>query len=341
MAEDSRGAAADAFNSGLGEFAEGIPMLNLIFGPMSRGLKADALRQQLEQMKLRFQNLPLPQYSSDTLTPVDVEFEKYGRPDEAQYKLPELDPRIREMQLSALNNIQDQYSGYGASVSEAERRNAIMDSQRMARGRDEAALAQAQARGVGGSGLEFALRQQGGQDAANRGMQGGLAAAQQAALARLQGSQAYQQGVGSYRNQEQALAGQSADIINQFNMANTQARNRQGALNTELSNRSRQYGADNRNQARQFNVNRGDRHADSLYNAALQRLSGEYGVTKDMVGLGERKNVRDTEQARENEKQWARLFSMAGGAGGGGGGMGGMGGMGGGGGFNMGSMFGG
>lgn len=171
-------------------------------------------------------------------------------PNDIRYQLTQEDPALRQKQVENLNNLQALSNGKINAQRDLDRYKAIQDANSIAQARDQSALQQAQARGVGGGGLEFALRQQGGQDAANRAQQADLSSAAQAALERLQASGQLQSGLSSLRGQDYQVNNDNNNIINKFNTLNS-TRN-QEALDKQ---------AVLKNQAQQYNMDRNDRNS--------------------------------------------------------------------------------
>ncbi len=217
----------------------------------------------------------------------------YSTPEEAKYSQVNIDPTLRSAQLAGLQALKDRSSGVADAQSELGRFQAINDANQLARGRGQAILADAQARGMGGSALQFALSQQGDQDAAMRGQSAGLQAAQQAALERLSAQGQYNQGLSNLRGQDTSLAEKNADIINQFNMANTQARNQTSQMNTQMQNQGQQY-----------NLERGDRNQQAQFQQNLQKQGAKSGLIGQKIG-----NISD--QANNNSRLTTGLTQTA------------------------------
>lgn len=311
MANEYMGENLGGVSAGL----QGIPFLNLVFGPMVQAMEADARNNRLRDMMQAYEDLRMPQFDKAGWNPTISDLEKYQNPIMAMAERIQIDPKMREKQMQSLDQLRDLSEGYGAAQNEAGRRQAIYEANQMAKARSDAAAMNASMRGVGGSGLDIALQAQGSQDAANRAMMGGLEAAKQGAQQRYQGNMAYQQGMSNVRAQDTDLAGRNAAIGNQFELYNTGLKNQNSMANTQLGNQNIMNRQNLTNQARQYNLGRGDDMQKSLYNAALQKLAGKYGVTKDMVGLSERQSERDTEKAKDYRQQWNSLISMAAGGG--------------------------
>lgn len=239
------------------------------------------------------------------------------------------DQALRQKQIDNLDYLKSMSEGKINAQRELDLYRAIQDANAMARARDEAALQSAQARGVGGGGLEFTMRQQGGQDAANRLQQAQMASAAQAALERLQATGQLQSGLSGMRDQDYRTNAQNADIINKFNVMNSARR--QEALDKR---------AMLKNQASQYNKDRSDNQILAERRIAAGLLPMQEANRRN--DLNQKLNLQYAPIFRVNDSFKTATQDMVGGAMGGdfGGGMGGT--MGGGGGAwsNIGSMIG-
>ncbi len=135
------------------------------------------------------------------------------------------DPESRSMQMEALNRLRGLADEGVSAQDRAVFREAANAANQQARGQSEAALQNAQNRGVAGSGMEFALRQAGEQDAANRMANVGAQQAATSAAQRAAYNQSYLQGAGDLRSADYQKQAANADIMNRFNMANQSALN--------------------------------------------------------------------------------------------------------------------
>lgn len=217
---------------------------------------AENKRQRLiDAERARLNELKLPEFSNSQYNAM-----QFGRPEEAQGQTISLQPGTRDAQMKALQNMLDQSRGLSDSGSDLSRFKAIQEANQLASSRDQAAQSNARARGVGGGGLEFAMRQQGGQDAANRAQDAGMQGAYQQALQRMQAQNNYIAGLGNLRNQDTDLASRNADVINKFNMYNVGARNAANQSNVQMGNQGQMY-----------NLQRGDSNTMSKYGAAVQK----------------------------------------------------------------------
>lgn len=274
-----------------------------------------------------------------------------------------LDPRLRDTQMSRLNDLEDIAKRGGLSLQDQANLQRIRNQVAQAdRGRRQAILASMDNRGLGGSGFELQAQLDSAQDATNRQSQESMDIA---ALGQQRALQAILSGAdlaGSIRNadyrQEADRAG-AQDAIERFNTASRNAGAVQRAetanefarynrnneierdrFNTNLqndaglyNNRGRQLVAtgnvDQRNKALMYNV--GDRPMQDFRNDMAVR-AGRAGAYKDRAGyygqMGDRAEARRNNYMQAGGQLASKLFSsmgsgFGGGAGGGGGGGGG------------------
>ena len=202
------------------------------------------------------------------------------------------DPRLKEDQMQSLGALRDLANKGGmnaqdeANLSRVQSQNAQAD-----RGRREAILQNAQARGMGGSGMELLAQLQSSQGATDRGAQQGLdiaGMAQQRALdAMVQGGNL----AGNIQNQDfsqQAQVARARDAINSFNAQNANQNSQFNAGNTNDISRFnatndigvQQYNASNLQDTNRFNTAgrqdaaqnaAGAKNEGTLYNSGLQK----------------------------------------------------------------------
>lgn len=221
----------------------------------------------------------------------DYKPELYATPEAAQYQTISEDPRVRDYQLQALARMQ-KFGDQAADSAEAlGRYNAVSDANALAAQQNAAIRNQMAMRGQGGAGMEFVLQQQAAQNAANRAQAGGLNAAQQAALQRLMGTQAAMAGASGIRGQDANVAAQNADIINRFNMANTQARNAAAMGNVDMQNAAglrnvstRQGLAATNTGIRNQSLDRQDRNRLANMNAQRQKYGMNRQINQSTAG---------------------------------------------------------
>lgn len=190
-------------------------------------------------------------------------------------------PELRNRQLALLDMLQGN-AERGLSESDAASYElATQRAQQGARQRDEALIANAQARGVGGSGVELALRQQAGQDAMNRAQEANLQKTADSARTRAAYLNAYGNQAGDVRGTDLDLASKNAEIMNRFNQLNTAARNQANEANiTRREQMDRSRYADAMDMARAKSAAR-----SGQLSAAQMRDSAAGGVRGRFEGL--------------------------------------------------------
>lgn len=175
----------------------------------------------------------------------DLLYQEY-KPEEFQYQTIQESPELRTRQLGLLSKMAD-YADTGFTESDkASYDLATQRAQQAARQRDAALAQQAQARGVGGSGVELAMRQQSGQDALQAANEANLARAADSARQKALYQQAYGGMLGNVREQDYRPLAANVDTINKFNTLNTEARNLGRKYNIEQQQNLAQQGFQNR-----------------------------------------------------------------------------------------------
>lgn len=270
--------------AGIGQSVSSIPYIGSFLGGIINSIGSAADRDAYQGTINEYSQIQGPQFSDQQYVFQGYDPYLYGDPEAAQYQQIELQPGTREAQLAALMKIQDLGDGYGAAQNEAAQRQAIMNANQAQKSSRDAAIMNANARGVGGSGLEFALGQQGSQNASNQALLGGLQGAQNMALQRLQSAHDYSQGLGSLRNQDTDLSSRNADIINRFNMYNTNARNAVNQRNVDVRNHAGLSNSQGLNNQRMYNFGRNDQNANSVSNFALNKQNAKSNLLNQMLG---------------------------------------------------------
>lgn len=247
--------------------------------PVFGGLLDDSDQQSkdlLAQNQAMYGNLQTPNSQFQKYTPEAYQYDY--NPQRYQANTVQEDPSIRNAQLEALQKL----SGLSQTGLTAEDQAAFQKardmSQQQARGGREAALQNAQARGMAGSGMEFALGQMADQGAAGQAQQAGLDQAAQSARQRALYTQAYGQGLQNLRQQDYGVNAGNADILNRFNQMNTNAQN-------EAAMGRNQWGmqnAMNRNYAQQYNQGGQRGLSQQDYENQLSRIQGRTGANNAM-----------------------------------------------------------
>jgi hypothetical protein len=212
---------------------------------------SDVMRE-LERNRQLYENLQTPTY--DEYNP-----ELYDN-ETANYELTSEDPALRSKQLEALSQFDDLAHDGLSDIDKAAFAKAKSVADQEAKARTDAAINEAQARGVAGGGMEFALRQGGDQAALQRANEAALQQAATAAAGRQKALEAYANQAGQMRSQDYTANKSNTDVINQFNMANTQNRNTTNQANVNAKNNAFQY-------------NQGMKTQD--YNNQLAKINGQ------------------------------------------------------------------
>lgn len=248
-----------------------------------------------------YQNINVPNVSDmqvqlDTLvqqgviTPEDAQAALVGASDMNGITL---DPSLKKAQMDALTGLQDISEGGGLTASDkAKLAHIASDEMTQQRGQREAILNNAQARGLGGSGLELMAQLQNQQDSATRQSQKDLdvaGMAQDRALqALMQGGQLAGQ-IGSQDFSQQAQIAGANDAIAKFNaqnqqnvnLTNTAAHNTAQAQNLAAKQDIANQNANLRNQQQLYNK----QLLQQNYDNQLKRAAGQQGVASTNAQL--------------------------------------------------------
>jgi hypothetical protein len=165
------------------------------------------------------------------------EYENYV-PEEYQYETIKEDPNLRSMQMSALQKMSGLADNGLAAEDEANFTKASQNAHQIAKSGTDAAIANANARGVGGSGMEFAMREMANQKGAENAQNAGLEQAATTARQRALNNMAYNTAVGNQRSQDFQANSANTGIVNRFKEANTNNRNSAFQYNQGLQDRT-------------------------------------------------------------------------------------------------------
>lgn len=234
-----------------------------------------------DEMRLQLQEL----VQQGVLSPEQAEAQLTGR---SEMDSITLDPKLKTAQMDALMGLQDISSSGGMTDMDRANLNRIQNEENTAaRGKREAILQNAQARGIGGSGLELMSQMQNQQDSATRASQRDMdvaGKAQERALqALIQGGQMAGNIQGQDFNQ-QAQQAQSNDAISKFNAQNKQqtnmfnvgARNDAQAQNLASKQRVSDQNTNLQNQQQQYNK----QLLQQRYENELKKKSGQAGIAQ-------------------------------------------------------------
>lgn len=232
---------------------------NALFGDAGAGdLENSAAANQQLWGSLQLPNLQYQTYTPGQLNPVMANATRVTE-----------DPTVRSAQLAALAKM----SGLADQGLSAQDNAAFGQAQNQANQTvnqsAQAALQNAQARGVAGSGLEFALREMGAQNASQNQQQANLQQAASSAQNRVLANQAYMSALSGQRGQDYQANANNANILNQFNMANTQQQNE-----------ANQYNVGNQNQAQLYNQQNRNNIAQQNFNNQVTKIGGQTGANQ-------------------------------------------------------------
>ncbi len=196
------------------------------------------------------------------------------------------DPNLKHNQMDALAGLQDvSDSGGMTTMDQANLAKIASQEDAAARGKREAILQNANARGLGGSGLELMSQMQNQQDSATRKSQRDLDVAGMAQDRALQALMQQGQLSGQIQNQDfnqQAQKAGANDAISRFNAQNQQnqlnqnvtARNASQIANLNSKQNIANSNADLQNQQQKYNKEL----QDKVFQQKMQKAGAQFGV---------------------------------------------------------------
>jgi len=235
----------------------------------------------LERNRALYNDVDLPQYREYVPELYDNE--------SADYKLLSEDPVLKSKQLEQAAQFSDLANEGLSDADEAGFREARSVGDQLAQAREGAAINDAQVRGVGGSGLEFAMREAANQGGANRAAADANAQASARAAQRAQYLQAYANQTGQMRDQDAKTNSMNTNIINEFNKNNTSARNATNASNVDARNNAFQYNEGLKDKTYGNQMRRADSMAGINNQVAQTQLAGQAADAerdRGLVGAG-------------------------------------------------------
>lgn len=271
----------------------GIGLLKGLFGG-GESEEERLARMQLEAAQKQFGDQPA--YNAPAL---DYNPTAYGSPETPDAQTISEDPNIRAAQISALNSMLTR-SNEGLTAEERRQQDLGRRKQEQTtRGAEEAIIANMAARGLGGGGMEYALRQQAAQSAADTASQGGFARESTNAQQKLAALNNLLTGAGEVRGQDFTVNRTNADIVNDFALENSRRRNAIAAANTELAN-----------SAQLKNKEAGREDYKTGYEKDVEKRENLAGSAGDMskFNLGQ-----DVARRSESDKIWGSIGDIAGG----------------------------
>lgn len=231
----------------------------------------------------QYQGVGTPDLTFEEYRPEDLQSMGEYSPEMAQYQQLQEDPRLlgqQEAYLKQLKAMSEQgFSPEDAAVFD----QAQKQSAQQARGSREATMANMNARGVGGSGMELLSKEIANQQAAERSrssmMEQAAAAARQKALY----SQAYGGELGDQRSQNLQTESANKNIINRFNELNTGNRNEAAQMNLAQRQAIANANAGQRNTAQQYNQQGRSNAKQQMYQNQLSKLAGVTGAQQQQA----------------------------------------------------------
>jgi hypothetical protein len=264
--------------------------------PFIGGLFDDSDEKMSEEMRKAqevYQNLSLPELKD--YSPEMLQYIGDYNPEEAKYQTVSEDPAMRSMQMNALNRLSGLAEDGLSAVDEAGFENARQLGAQTLRSGTESALANAQARGVAGSGLEFAMREQAAQNAAQQSQNAALEQASASAKQRALYNEAFGNAAGNLRSQDFNVANNNADIINRFNQYNTGA-----------ANQAQQYNLGQRQDVSNTNVNMRNQAQLTNNDINQDRFKNQYRKADSVAGgYNDAARMYASQQAANEEKRKA------------------------------------
>lgn len=254
-----------------------------IGGMASGAMSADEAARRREEAKREAEGMPLLDLPDQDYSFLDYAGDynpyAYAKPQEAQYQTISEDPRLRDTEIGALQHLVDQGGAVGQAHADAARYGALDDANQLARGREGAIRQRMASAGQSGAGMDAIMQAQSAQSAANRARGGTLDATHMAALEKLANEQAVLGAAGNVRGQDLNTAKSNADIINRFNLFNTQTANELAARNVDNQNAGQLRNVNTRQDVsgrntgiRNANVDRRTNNAKAEYEAKSDKV---------------------------------------------------------------------
>jgi hypothetical protein len=273
--------------------SSGIGVLGGLFGggPSDEELAA---AEELRRARQRYESMP-----GYTPPALDYNPAAYGAPETPEGQIVTEDPNIRNAQIAALNSLLTR-SNEGLTAEERRAQDLSRRKQEeTTQGAEESIINNMMARGVGGSGMEYALRQNAAQRAADTASQGGLAREATNADQKLAALNSLMAGESSLRGQDYTVNKGNTDILNNFAQENSRRRNAINAQNTELAN-----------QAQLKNKEAGREDYTTAYNADVAKRRALAGMDEKQSNfdLGQ-----DATRRGEERNLWGNVGNLAGG----------------------------
>lgn len=246
-----------------------------IFGPDETLDDAWAM---LDQNRSIYDQVKLPEYAE--YIPELYNNESYN------YELLKENPELLSKQVDNLKMLEQMAAQGLTAEDQLGFQKAREIGLQQARSGTQAALADAASRGVGGGGLEFAMREMANQGGAQRAQSAGLEQAAAAARQRALATQAYGSALSGVRGQDYQTAANNNNVINKFNQMNTQGRNQTNAANVDQRNSAFMYNEGLKDKRYQNQIGQADRRAGLNDRAAEMSAAEAEAKRKRQAAIG-------------------------------------------------------
>lgn len=249
---------------------------------------AEIAKRALGQKRRLYGDIQVPELEWLDYTPEEMVYESYDA------DLIQEDPRFMNRQLSNLEALRGLAETGFSDMDKAAVERAMDSANQRAKQDRLAAIQNAQARGVAGGGMEFALREIANQEASDRARKQAFDAAEASSRARANAQLAYGNQLGNVRSQDYRTRAANADIINRMNQMNTAGRNQ-----------ARQYGTQQRNFAQQYNQ-------QGRTGTQQQNYGNQMDRARLMAGMVDQQNQIDQVRNQQNLNRFSALGQMVG-----------------------------
>jgi hypothetical protein len=248
-------------------FLAGLPIVGGLFDDSQ-----DKAQQELAQNKKLYDSLVTPDFKE--YDPERYDLVGTYKPEEMTADTINEDPSLKNNEMMTLDRLRGLSETGLSDVDNLGYERARQEAGQISNAGTEAALANATARGVGGSGLEFGMREKASQDAAQREQDMAAQQAAKAAEMRAAYTQAYGGMLGNVRGEDYRTAAANTDILNKFTEANTTNANYAQQYNLGQKQGVANANVQNKNQAQQYNNDLDQRE----YDDQLKKVSGQAGA---------------------------------------------------------------
>jgi hypothetical protein len=284
-------------------FLSGIPLIGGLFDD-SQEKAQEALAKNGEL----WGQLETPDFAK--YTPEEYKLAGLYDPTKAEATTVGEDPALRSQQLSALNKLAGLADTGLSDVDQAGYEKARQNAGQIQHSGLQAALQNANARGIGGSGMELGLREMANQQGAQSALDAGLTQASDSAKMRAMYQQAFGNAIGGLRQQDFGNQAANADIMNRFNAMNTQNMNQAQQYNLGNVQGLSNANVGNANQAQQYN----NQMTQQAYADRAQKVAGQAGANTQVAGGYAAENAANNAARNSNTGLLANLLLPGAGA---------------------------